>query len=80
MAISFIPHTPFQQFFSAIPRTVSPHSVYTSGGCTVTLVKREAAGTLMTTLREEYLAKTGNTCDCFVTKPCDGAGVIVPLR
>lgn len=49
------------------------------GGCTVTLVKAEAAETLMTKLREEYLAATGNTCDCFVTSPCDGAGVLVPL-
>eukprot|EP00903_Cladosiphon_okamuranus_P014387 g13355.t1 len=50
------------------------------GGCTVTLVKKEAANALLTKLREEYLAETGNTCDCVVTSPCDGAGVVVPLR
>ncbi|CAM9236919.1 unnamed protein product, partial [Hapterophycus canaliculatus] len=50
------------------------------GGCTVTLVKRGAAETLMSKLRNDYLVETGNTCDCFVTSPGDGAGVIVPLR
>ncbi|CAB1107800.1 unnamed protein product [Ectocarpus sp. CCAP 1310/34] len=50
------------------------------GGCTVTLVKAEAAQALMTKLREEYLAETGNACECVVTSPCDGAGVLVPLR
>ncbi|CBJ31145.1 conserved unknown protein [Ectocarpus siliculosus] len=50
------------------------------GGCTVTLVKAEAAEALMTKLREEYLAETGNACECVVTSPCDGAGVLVPLR
>ncbi|CAM9152727.1 unnamed protein product [Laminaria digitata] len=50
------------------------------GGCTVTLVKHEAAETLMSELRDCYLEKTGNSCECFVTTPCNGAGVIVPLR
>lgn len=53
---------------------------YVSGGCTVTLVKREAAEALMSELRASYLKQTGNSCDCFVTTPCNGAGVIVPLR
>lgn len=46
----------------------------------MTLVKVEAAETLMSTLRQKYREKTGNTCECFITKPCAGAGVIVPLR
>lgn len=58
----------------------APYVSCLQGGCTVTLVKRGAAETLMGKLREDYLAETGNSCDCFVTSPCDGAGVIVPLR
>lgn len=46
----------------------------------MTLVKKEAAESLLTKLREDYLAETGNSCDCVVTSPCDGAGVVVPLR
>ncbi|CAM9765873.1 unnamed protein product [Pylaiella littoralis] len=50
------------------------------GGCTVTLVKKEAAEALMTKLRVDYLAETGNPCECFVTSPSGGADVLVPLR
>lgn len=46
----------------------------------MTLVKKEAAEGLLAKLREQYLAETGNTCDCVVTSPGDGAGVVVPLR
>lgn len=46
----------------------------------MTLVKREAADALMAKFREEYAEKQEHVCDCFVTTPCDGAGVIVPMR
>ena len=61
------------------PLSISSVSVL-EGGCTVTLVKKEAAEGLLAKLREQYLAETGNTCDCVVTSPGDGAGVVVPLR
>ena len=43
------------------------------GGCTVTLVKREAANGLIEHLREEYKKKVGKECECFVTSPSQGA-------
>ncbi len=46
------------------------------GGCTVTLVKRDAAQGLMDHLNNEYEVKTGTKCDCFVTMPADGAMAI----
>lgn len=47
------------------------------GGCTVTLVKKEAANGLIGYLKEEY-KKTGQECECFVTSPSQG-GVVVDL-
>jgi galactokinase len=59
------------------------HGVYGSrltgggfGGCTVTLVKRNAAQGLIDCLNKEYEVKTGTKCDCFVTSPADGAMAI----
>ena len=41
------------------------------GGCTVTLVKREAANTLIEKLKDVY-----PLCECYQAVPCDGAGVL----
>ena len=46
------------------------------GGCTVTLVKEDASQTLMAYLKEQYKAKTGLDCVCFVTTPSEGARVL----
>jgi len=43
------------------------------GGCTVNIVRAEAAGKFVETLRREYAAKTGIEADCFVCTPSDGA-------
>jgi galactokinase len=43
------------------------------GGCTVTLVKKDASKELMEYLKKQYEAKTGTNCVCFETSPADGA-------
>jgi galactokinase len=43
------------------------------GGCTVNVVRADAAEKFVTTLRREYAAKTGIEADCFVCTPSDGA-------
>jgi galactokinase len=43
------------------------------GGCTVNVVRAEAAERFVETVRREYSAKTGIDADCFVCKPADGA-------
>ena len=46
------------------------------GGCTVTLVDPDAVDGLEKHLKEQYQAKYGNECDCFVTRPGPGARVL----
>jgi galactokinase len=46
------------------------------GGCTVTLVEKEHAKELMSQLSEEYKAKTGKDCSCFMTSPGEGARLV----
>lgn len=46
------------------------------GGCTVTLVKKDASKELMEYLKKQYEAKTGTNCVCFETSPADGAKTI----
>jgi galactokinase len=43
------------------------------GGCTVNVVRAEAAEKFVATLRRGYAAKTGIEADCFVCTPSDGA-------
>jgi galactokinase len=43
------------------------------GGCTVNVVRADAAEKFVATLRREYAAKTGIEADCFVCTPSDGA-------
>jgi galactokinase len=43
------------------------------GGCTVNVVRAEAAERFVATVRREYAAKTGIDADCFVCTPADGA-------
>jgi galactokinase len=43
------------------------------GGCTVNVVRAEAADRFVATVRREYAAKTGIDADCFVCTPSDGA-------
>eukprot|EP00934_Nitzschia_sp_Nitz4_P002139 Nitzschia sp. Nitz4//scaffold4_size323378//235357//236619//NITZ4_000693-RA/size323378-processed-gene-0.301-mRNA-1//1//CDS//3329553498//2139//frame0 len=43
------------------------------GGCTVTLVNKEDAESLMATLKRDYMEKYGKDCMCFVTQPSKGA-------
>jgi galactokinase len=43
------------------------------GGCTVNVVRAEAAEKFVATVRQEYSAKTGIDPDCFVCAPADGA-------
>jgi galactokinase len=43
------------------------------GGCTVNVVRVEAAEQFVATLRREYAVKTGIEADCFVCTPSDGA-------
>ena len=43
------------------------------GGCTVNVVRADAAEQFVATLRQEYAAKTGIDADCFVCAPSDGA-------
>jgi galactokinase len=46
------------------------------GGCTVTLVEKDAASSLIDKLQEEFKAKTGADCDCFQTQPAKGAHIL----
>jgi galactokinase len=43
------------------------------GGCTVNVVRADAAEGFTAILRREYAAKTGIAADCFVCVPSDGA-------
>jgi len=43
------------------------------GGCSVNIVRADAAEKFVATLRREYAAKTGIEADCFVCTPADGA-------
>jgi galactokinase len=43
------------------------------GGCTVNVVRADAAEKFVATLRREYAATTGIEADCFVCVPSDGA-------
>jgi galactokinase len=43
------------------------------GGCSVNVVRAEAAERFVETLRREYATKTGIEADCFVCTPSDGA-------
>jgi galactokinase len=43
------------------------------GGCTVNVVRAEDAEQFVTTLKEEYAAKSGIDAQCFVSAPSDGA-------
>jgi galactokinase len=43
------------------------------GGCTVNLVRADAADSFVETLKREYAAKTGIAAECFVSAPSDGA-------
>jgi galactokinase len=43
------------------------------GGCTVNVVRADAAERFVTRLRREYAAKAGIEADCFVRTPSDGA-------
>lgn len=44
------------------------------GGCTVTLVSREAANLLEETLIYEYQRLEGKKCEVYRTEPAEGAG------
>mmetsp|Transcript_13570 Transcript_13570/g.13155 ORF Transcript_13570/g.13155 Transcript_13570/m.13155 type:complete len:435 (-) Transcript_13570:68-1372(-) len=46
------------------------------GGCTVTLVKRESVAKLIRHLKEGYQRKANQVCDCYVTAPDNGAGIL----
>ena len=48
------------------------------GGCTVTLVRRDAVRTLEAHLKKKYTAATGIECTCYEVTPSSGASV-VPL-
>lgn len=43
------------------------------GGCSVNIVRADAAEKFVATLRRDYAAKTGIDPDCFVCTPSDGA-------
>jgi galactokinase len=43
------------------------------GGCTVNVVRADAAEKFVATLLQEYAANTGIDADCFVCAPSDGA-------
>lgn len=43
------------------------------GGCSVNVVRADAAERFVATLRREYAVKTGIEADCFVCTPSDGA-------
>jgi galactokinase len=43
------------------------------GGCSVNVVRADAAEQFVATLRREYTVKTGIAADCFVCMPSDGA-------
>jgi galactokinase len=47
------------------------------GGCSVNIVRAEAAEKFVATLRREYAVKTGIEADCFVCTPSDGAFALV---
>ena len=46
------------------------------GGCTVTLVERKSVDKLINHLKDEYMKKFGQVCDCYTAAPSPGAGVI----
>ena len=50
------------------------------GGCSVNVVRAEAAEQFVATVRREYAAKTGIEADCFVCTPADGAFALAKKR
>ena len=50
------------------------------GGCTVNVVRADAADQFVATLRREYAAKTRIEADCFVCAPSDGAFALAKKR
>lgn len=50
------------------------------GGCTVTLVKKNAVNNLIQYLKDNYQKMMGLECVCFVTTPEDGARVLHPIK
>jgi galactokinase len=46
------------------------------GGCTVTLVRRDAVALLEDTLKAEFKEKFDKDCECYVVEPSEGAGEI----
>lgn len=46
----------------------------------MTLVKTAAAERLMSTLRREYMKQASREAVCFVTKACDGTGVLAGAK
>ena len=50
------------------------------GGCTVTLVRREALGALSDAVRENYPARTGLVPELFEVRPASGAETLDAWR
>ena len=48
------------------------------GGCTVSLVRRDAVERVTTGIEADYRAATGKTPEIFVCSPGDGVGVVAP--
>ena len=46
------------------------------GGCTVTLVERNAVDALVAHLKKAYQERCNKGCDCYVGEPSEGSGVI----
>ena len=47
------------------------------GGCTVTLVEKNAISQLKSVLETEYFHATGIQCVCYEAVPSEGAGELV---
>jgi galactokinase len=50
------------------------------GGCTISLVRREALDGVVRQVSEGYRRQTGREATVFVTRPVDGAHVIKATR
>ena len=46
------------------------------GGCTVSLVKKDAVNSVIEELKSAYKEKFGKDCECFTTHPASGARVL----
>ena len=46
------------------------------GGCTVTLVERGSVDKLVAHLRQTYVARCGQQCECYIAEPSEGSGVL----